>query len=355
MKHGPTAFVNSLTELGLNMEYLRAVKSLFSINEKTGETNWTFAMNKFAELQRRTRHYQETMGGAQERVMGELGPIEAIKQGQLPSYMSMREAMIKLGSAPVALSDLISAVPMGLAQYTKSKREGASEGDAVAMANRAIRRAHGSTAVTSRPAIARGGAFASYLSSLYGFFSHIMNRQFELGWRVRDAAGLVKTEPIEAMKQVPGLAGMLFSYVIFPAMIEELVTPLTNEERESWGKKIAKGLTFSTCSSWIGARDFCHAALNLHDPQAGMWDATLKTGTDVARDLAKGKEAFGPQHRGATIQHGITLLGAVSGWTNAAEGKVSKFIHNQSVGIEKPRGWNDWYKGLRFGTTKERR
>jgi len=355
MKHGPTAAMNSITEVG-PLNYLEATRSLFSINEATGQNNWAFAMDKSGELQRRTRHYQETMGGAQERVMGELTPTEAIKLGKLPSYTSLRESLIRLGSYPVALSDLLSAVPTWLAQYKISIREGLTEGDAIYMADRAVRRAHGSTAITSRPEIARGRGLANYLSSLYGFFSHIWNRQFELGWRMREAAGLVKEgEFAGAAREVPRLGVMLFSYVIFPAAIEELVTPMTTDDRSSWGKKAAKAVAFGLGSSWIGIRDVVHAALELRDPQAGLISTTLKTGVDVARDLSKFPQTFDKQHMGTTIQHGITAFGAATGLTNAPEGRAAKFIHNYAVGIERPRGWHDWYHGLRFGTTRELR
>jgi hypothetical protein len=355
MKHFPTAGINSFTEIN-PLVFLKNVKSLFSVREGVGESNWSFAMDNSAELQRRTRHYSETMGGAQDRVLGELGPIEALKKGQLPSYTSLRESVIKFGSTPVALSDLLSAVPTWLGAFeTAMKDPGMTRGDAVYLADRAVRRAHGSTAVTSRPGIARAGGLSSYLASLYGFFSHIWNRQFELGWRMRESVGLVKEgEYAAAAKELPKQVAMLFSYVIFPAVIEELVTPLTTDDKSSWGKKASKALAFGLGSSWVGIREVVHAMLHLQDPQAGLMTTVLKTGTDMSRDLSKGAQAFDKQHVGMTIQHGITAFGAVTGLTNAQEGKAVRFIHDYATGVQKPRGWNDWYKGIRYGTMKER-
>lgn len=340
MKHGPTAAVNSITEVG-PINFLKAVKGLTEVNEATGESNWSFAMNTSEELARRHRHYIETLRGSSEKVLGK---------------QSFRDTMIKLGAYPVAISDLLSAVPTWLAQYEASMKAGEDHGSSIFMADRAVRRAHGSSVITNRPALMRGGPMAQWVSSLYGFFSHILNRQYELAWRAGDTLGLVKEgEYSKAAENVPRLSAMFFSYVIFPALIEELVTPMTNDEKESWGKKAAKGLVRGMASSWIGIRDIAQAALSGHDPAAGLMATTAKAATDLYRDLAKGKETFSKQHAGNIIQHAFTAFGALTGLTNAQEGRTGKFIYNYATGQEKPKGVGDWWHGLRTGTIKERK
>lgn len=339
LKHGPTAAINSLTEVG-PINFLRAAKGLFSINEATGETNWAFAMRTSEELQRRRRNYNETLGGAQDKMLGQ---------------QSLRETVVELGSTPVALSDLLSAVPTWLAQYEKTMGEGRPHGDGVFMGDRAVRRAHGSTAVTNRPGIVRGsGALGSWLASLYGFFNHIMNRQYELVWKAGDTLGMVKEgEYKKAMAMTPGLTAGLFSYILFPALIEELVTPLGDDKKESWGVKAAKGLTFTVSSSWIGIRDIAAAALHGRDPTVGLLTTTAKTGTDLFRDLSKDRP-LSKEKAGSIIQHGATFMGALTGLTNAQEGKAAKFIYNYNQGLEpKPKGPWGWATGLRFGTLKK--
>src|SRR5581483_11814565 len=90
----------------------------------------------------------------------------------------------------------------------------------------------GSSVITNRPLVMRTGPLGSWFASLYGFFNHIMNRQYELAWKAGDTLDLVKKgEYKKAMAEVPGIAGMLFSYVIAPAIIEELVTPLASDKK----------------------------------------------------------------------------------------------------------------------------
>lgn len=339
MKHGPTAAMNSLTEVG-PMNFAKAVAGLFSKNEATGETNWRFAMDTSEELARRHRHYVETIKGADEKVMG---------------TSSMRETMIKLGSYPVAMSDLLSAVPTWLAKYETSMREGADHGTAVFDADRAVRRAHGSSVITNRPAVMRGGAMAQWMSSLYGFFSHILNRQFEMAWKAKDTLGLAKEgEFKEAMSRTPELTAMFFSYVVFPAVIEELVTPLGDDKHESWGVKAGKALAHSLSGSWIGLRDLVNGMVSGRDPSAGLMSTAFKTISDTFRDMKK-DQPMSKQHAGTFLQHFITMVGGLTGLTNAQEGRVAKLVYNYSTGQEKPKGFAQWWHGLRFGTVKEGR
>ena len=231
-------------------------------------------------------------------------------------------------------------------------REHGVHGDAVFEADRAVRRAHGSSVVTNRPQIMRTGPLGSWLASLYGFFNHIMNRQYELAWKAGDTLGMVKDgEYAKAMKEVPGITGMMFSYVLFPALVEELVTPLTNDKHESWGKMAAKSIGFSLASSWIGIRDIASAALNGRDPSVGLLGTAYKTVTDTVRDLNKDRP-FSKANAGALLQHVATTLGAMTGLVNAQVGKAARFGLDVANRQEHPKGPWGWMVGLRYGTLK---
>jgi Large polyvalent protein associated domain 22 len=342
LKHGPTALVNSITEVG-PLNFANAVRGLFSINEQTGESNWQFAMNKSEELQRRHQNWTETIGGG-----------AAIATGEATTFQALRQTLIKAGATPVAISDLLSSVPTWLAKYKEIKDDGGSEGDAIHLADRAVRRAHGSTVITNRPAIMRSSnPLVQWTTSLYGFFSHVMNRQYELMWRSADALDMAKKGDLkEGLAQIPKLTTMFFSYIVFPAMIEELVTPMTNKEHESWGLKAAKTLTLGLSSSWPIIRDIVYAALNGKDPAFGLASTAQKTVTDLVRDLDRGKEAFGKPHAGKLIRDGATALGALTGLVTAPEGKAFEYMHDYAVGLEHPKGPWGVATGLRFGTMK---
>jgi hypothetical protein len=338
MKHGPTALVQSIMEVGPK-EFLQASKSLFSINEATGESNWKFAMETSQELQRRHRNYRETLSGATE----ELVPTS--------TFQSLRQTVLNVSSLPVSMSDLLSAVPTWLAQYRKSMADnGGIHGDAIFDADRAVRRAHGSTAITNRPVVMRGGTLSQWFASVYGFFNHIMNRQAELVWKTGDAFGLVKDgEYKEAMSKVPGISAMMFAYVLAPALIEEMVTPLVSDDKESWGKKAAKGVGFTLGASWVGVRDIASATLNGRDPSAGLISTAYQQVSNLARDWGK-KQPMNKEHAGKLIQDSVSVFGTATGLTPAQLGRSARFGFGVGAGTEHPKGPWGWLVGMRYGT-----
>lgn len=336
MKHGPTAAIQSLQEVGVG-NFAREVKDLL---KPGGGENWKFAMDTSEELQRRHRNYQETLGG---------GYKEAFQE------QNLRTIVQHIGSYPVAISDLMSAVPTWLAEYRTQIESGASKGDAVFAADRAIRRAHGSTAMTNRPVVMRGGATAQWFSSVFGFFSHIMNRQVELVWRAGDTLDKAKNGELkEALAETPKLASGLFAYVIWPTLVEEMITPLSNDQHESWGAWAGKSLVKDLSASWIGVRDVVQAILSGHDPSMGLVGSMFKGGADVGKDVVamatKGKE-----RAGKLIEHGASALGAATGLTTAQMGRTGEFAYNVMSGKDKPKGIGEWLHGLRYGVSKQKK
>lgn len=339
LKHGPTAFVQSMQEVG-GLRFLKAARGLFSIDDATGETNWQFAMQNSQELQRRHRNYEETLSGATQK----LAPTS--------TFDSLRQTVLKYSSYPVALSDLASAVPTWLAQYEKSLEEGGTHGDAISDADRAVRRAHGSTAITNRPGIMRDAN--PWLTSVYSFFNHIMNRQAELVWNAGDMLGAVKDGDYDkAMAKIPQISGQLFAYVVAPAIIEQLVSPQQSKPSDSWEKKAAKAVGFTLGASWVGVRDFTSFLTSGFDPSVGIASTAYNTMANVARDFGK-NEPFNKVHAGKLIQDASALAGLATGLVPEQVGRSARFLYGVNQGTEHPRGPWAWLTGLRYGTNRRR-
>lgn len=339
-KHGMTAGFNSMTEVG-PINFLRAMSKLLRTNDVTATTNWRFAIDRSEELQRRMRNWTDIMLHRPELTLQRMG---------------WREALITLGSKPVAVSDLLSSVPTWLAQYEKSVRLGKDEGQAVFEADRAVRRAHGSSVITNLPGIMRGNAWLRTFTSLYGFFSHMLQKQFELSWKFKDTIGGIRAGDLSAAKQyAPQLVAGFVSYVIIPAVVEELVTPYVGSDKDSWGVRAAKSMATGLTSSWIGARDFVHGIINWADPSAGLIGTFMKNGTKLSRDLAKGEEAFSRRYMGKTLADTITTVGMLTGFGNAQMGRVAQFIQRWLTGLDRPETIWDWMHGLTTGTLERRR
>lgn len=344
LKHGPTAWANSMIEVGSG-RYLKALTNLLKRDEITSETNWRFAKDTSEELQRRDQHWRESIQGAQDT----LGP------------RTLRENIMYYASKPLALSDLLSAVPTWMAAYEKAMEEGEFHGDAVRYADRAVRRAHGSSAITSKPGVMRGSPLSRWFTSFYVFFNHIVNRQYEMVWQGAEALRLVRQgDMADGLKLAGKIAGpMLFSYILFPALIEEIVNPLPSDHKDSWAMWGAKMLAKDVTASWIGYRDLADAMLTGRDPHMGLIDSAVQPFTNTYRDLMK-PHPFGREHMGKLLRDGLTFVGMATGLVNAQAGRTAQFIYNYGTGQEHPKGFNpfnrkSWPGAIWHGTTKEPR
>ena len=350
MKHGPTAFGLSMKEIGagdfipkffgVNSEkFAHWVKGLFNLNSETAETAWKFAVDNSLELQRRDRNWQESLYG--------------VEAGLTPGdkYAPWRQRIMEWGSKPVALSDMMSAVPTWLAKYHEEIENGASHGDAVFEADRSVRRAHGSTASTNRTAIQRN--VTPWLTAVYNFWSEIMNRQVETIWRAGEAAKLTDGGSLaKGLAWSKIVAGGAFAYVIWPAIVESMVSPEVHDEDDPWAKKAAIQLAFTLGSSWVGVRDMTHGLVSGRDPQFGLTGTAYQATTNWWRDIHK-EDAFDESNRGKFLQDSAFFVGAMTGLMPLQAGRIMRFAHDVGTGEENPDNAWQWLVGARYGTTKK--
>lgn len=335
-KHFFTALVNSTREVGLK-DFSSAMSSLLSRDPVSGETNWRFSMDTSEELQRRSRNWRDTTVGANK---------EAISQSTL------RETILEIGTTPVALSDLLSAVPTWLAAYNKAI-ETEDHGTSTYLADRAVRRAHGSTAITNLPAIARGGGLNSWISSLYGFFGNQLQRRVEIAWDMAKATRSIKAGEIgQGMKLVPKITGDVFAYVILPSLIEEAITSQLSDDHKGLIQRGAETIINGMASSFIGIRDLVHGVTSGHEPSVGLISAIMHDSANTYHDLARGRQMFNKEHMGNTIQHTVTFLGEMTGLVNESEGRALHYLYDVSTGQQRPRNTGDVIRGLRHGQQK---
>lgn len=338
LKHGPTAAIMSSREVG-TINFLSAVKSLYGQSPELGKTNSEFAMKYSEELQRRERHWQDTIAGEHKEIEGS---------------STLREKVIEKGSWLVAQSDMLSAKPTWVAQYNKSIGEGLSHGESIDLADRAVRRAHGSTAQTNQPALVRGGGpLHGWLTSVYGFFGTAMNRRIEIAHKLNDTYQLGKEGEIkQAAAKVPGLAADIFTYVIWPTIVEEWVTGLSTEDKRGWGSHLISGATMGLASSVLYLRDLVHGLASGHDPGVGLLSSVVHDFANVARDATRGREAFNRQHAGKTVGDVLTVFGEGTGMAPKVIGNATRFGIDLVNKQQHPRNASEWARGFTRGTAK---
>jgi hypothetical protein len=300
-------------------------------------------VNAQHEIMRRDRNWEETLYG------------EMLKQRPGGRGESWSNQIAKYSSKPVAWSDMFSARAAFLGAYMKAIDEGSSHGDAIYLGERAVRRAHGSTALTNRPAIMRDTN--PWWTSVYTFFNDIVNRQIEMLWRAgemtRDAKEMGKWEAAKA--HGPAIAATLFSAVIAPAIIEELISPSggPDAKHESLSTKIWKGGAYTLASGLPGVRDFVHGVLYGTDPTpAGMLRTGASLGQNVYRDVFTKKQPISPAHAQRMIHDSFGLAAMLTGLVTQPMGNVAAFGYGVEHGTEHPKGPWGWLVGSRYGTLK---
>jgi hypothetical protein len=345
LKHFPTALVNSLQQVG-PVNFAREAGAIIR-GGFSASTDWKMAMDKSDELARRMHNFFDLIKGDTGNIK-----ISGLRTGPINSYLKARDVAMYFGQYPVAVSDLISAVPTWLAEYKKQIAFGTDEGNAKFLADRAVRQAHGSSVFTNKPEIMRvRNPVANSVTQLYGFFNEILQKQYQIGWRIKDAYHLAREGDIkEAVSGVPKIASMLFYYGVLPTFFEELASGGGDPRQGLLHRAVGFALTAVT-SSLPFIRDVAYSVINARDPNIGILNDTAKGFTDTLRDLESGK-ALTAARAGKFLEHLTIMTGYASGLVNAQEGKMAEYITNYLNHREHPKGAWDWAAGLRYGTNK---
>ncbi len=369
LKHGPTALVMSSRVVGAReflpqfgkqlverlagdplrkaMElvgadnYAEAVKGLYAQSPELGLSMSEFAMKHSEALQRRERHWQDTIAGETKELKGE---------------STLREKIIQKGSWLVAQSDMLSAKPTWIAEFNKRQREGLSFGESVNLADDAVTRAHGTTGRADIPELVAGGGPAhGWLTSVYGFMGTRMQRMIEIGHQLNDIHQLRKEKELnEAFKRAPKLLGDLMTFAVWPIIVEEAVVGLGTEDRRTALQRLASGLTLGMSSSVLYLRDLVHGLTAGHEPGVGLLSSAGHDTATAVKDLLKGKEAFSKQHAGKTVGDILTLLGETKGVSPKVVGNAARFGIDLVNKQTHPRSASEVFRGVTRGTTKLR-
>ena len=269
---------------------------------------------------------------------------------------NLREKIVEAGSTAVAWSDMVSAKPTWLASYNKYIANGLSHGESVALAERSVRRAHGSTAETNQPPLVRGGGpLHSWLTSVYGFFGTAMQRRIETAHKVNDAWQLGKEGEINKASKKLGSAFVDFmTYMVWPTIVEEAVQGIGSDDHRTWGTKLISGATAGAASSVLYLRDLVHGAISGHEPGVGLMSSALHDTANVFRDVARGRDALNRQHAAKTVGDLLTFGGEATGMMPKIVGNAARYGISVKQGQEKPKSIADVLLGITKGTQKRR-
>jgi hypothetical protein len=356
-KHATTAAVMSAKELGPNTftgalklgkitaevaldSFRHAVGDLFGKSEYLGESISQFIDRNSEEIQRRERHFQDTVGSTH----------EALTQGA-----TLRDKVAYWGAKGVAISDKISAKPLWLGKYREVMGETGDHGLAVSQANLSVRRAHGSTAITSLPRVAAsGGLMEPWVTSLYGFMGANMQRRIEIAHDVSDAWKLAKGKELgAAAKALPKILDSVMSNVIWVGIVEETVASQFTDDRRTGLQHALSAVSTTLAQTIIGLRDMSYSLSHGRAPQVGLLSGALEEVTAPFRDLTK-PNPLSAANAGKLVADTITTLGDLKGIGPKPIARAAGYgidVFNQK---QNPQGAGDVWRGVMSGQQKLR-
>jgi hypothetical protein len=187
----------------------------------------------------------------------------------------------------------------------------------------------------------------------YTFFNDMLQRQYETAWRAKDIKGYREDgNYLKGKEEVSKVATGIWTYFLFPAIVEQAISPIIFNQQDGYVKMGAEILARDFASSWPIARDIVGAFLSGRDPSLSIWASGGKAVYDVARDISKGEISLSKEKAGKTIKHTATMFGATLGVANSQMGRWGEFAHDWATGVQRPHGPAQWYTAFRLGDIK---
>jgi hypothetical protein len=339
-KHGPTAFVTSVSQLGIP-KMLDAYKDIFLGDEESGASVRKMMYDKSALMRGRQRYFMDS-------IFGSVGKIHN-DNTLISKALHWREWGQWVATQPVALSDAVSAEPLWWGTYKDAKARGHEEGPAVYMADKAVRKAHGAGGEVGQPLIIN--QVSKWITPMYNFYNSVLNKSVESYWRAGEARRAWKEgDLVSARKNMKAAAVGGFVSLIMPPLIHDIVSPPHTTEDDSWEMRIFKYMIMPYASFVPMGGNIAEYLSGGSSPDFGLQTAAMKQAFDFARDFTHhGKHADSPAADEKKVRDG----GAALGWLGLPAGRMlgnwAAGAYGLGTGNQQPQGFGDAWSMLRFG------
>lgn len=219
-------------------------------------------------------------------------------------------------------------------EYKNALEAGRSEGDAIALADSAIRGRHGSGAVSDLPRIMRSNEAMKLATVFYGFFNTMYNWQRQIPGAVKRGDYMQAAQAAWGAALVPAAFGIL----LFNKKTED----------ESFPATIAKGIALQLGGTVPFLREFANLALegqSARSPWSSLIDAAVTGYKDIAKRV-KGKPGD------KELKHAANAIGLLGGLPMGQIGRTGQFAYDVQAGRQRPKSINEWMRGIIHGEAK---
>ncbi len=265
----------------------------------------------------------------------------------------------KFGYHMLALSDNVSAMPTWLAAYEQEIKAGKSEGDAILVADKRVRQAHGASAGVDLPAIQRAGqgALGEAGRSTFGLFLSFQNHSYNRMWQqTRRYRGALQSmgdgDWAGGSRDFARAMAQTFFYIMAPTLIVKKLHDLQ------------AGHNDDSFTGWLSALG--HASFGGYPGANTLVDAVAKKPTSspieqaVTAQIATVENAWHAAHGDDRLvskrwlQQAITTAGIWGAPISGQMGATGQYLWDFSTGAPGGRTKNvgDFLHGVVYGPKK---
>lgn len=326
-KHTASAAVNVPAYVGP----AHALSAFGDIVRNPGEA-YRWADSKFAELGLRRHNIDQTFQEVNKQI-GE-GTLAKVDRN-----------FINYSHAAINEADYFTSVWVSTAAYKKAIGDGATEEEAVRLANKAVRETHGTADIMGRSWIERQN-WAKPFTMFYGFanrsFNNIMDTYDQAKLLAHDYQG-GKIEGADARREAASVIGRSIAYTMMVGAIEQGVAGLVSgqKDKKSPLKEIASDIGSQVAMSIPGVRDAYRYAEGKSKgldftPLGEMGQTIVATSKHIVQGKPEPEEI-------------AKSAGYLTGRPIVQPYHYGKYTWNYMMGDEDPQSFGDYYHGMASG------
>lgn len=257
-----------------------------------------------------------------------------------------------LGFAHIAFIDMnMVAIPTWLGAYKKAQSQGMEEADAIAYAEKVVRKSQGSGRKKDLAAIQRGGALNKFVTTFYTPSGVFFNQQ----WKA--------AQDIKAGNWGKAMAPTFYFLVLTSIMnaIREGDYPEDDDEDDldlqDYVEWAGRNIAFESVYGIPYARDAANAGERIlrgeyaefgNTPLTSVINAIVQGGIVGWKGIVEEEEL-----EGKDLAKIVNAIGFGVGLPSNQPGKTGGFAYDVYTGRVEPEGVMDWYKGLTSGKVEE--
>ena len=364
--HGGSALVNSIEQVGL-LTFLKTanatikdqvydVSARMLNNPNIGRGMVKEAMEQSGELRNRMHNLDDNLGYMLEKMSSSKGIGELLKEAGhgtvsvrdvAPAVAQSRQWFLQKSMFLVAALDQASAVPVWIAARDAALGEGRSLKDAVYIADKALRNAHGASGIVDIAPVQRNVMMKAF-SMFYNYFNHNTNQLLDAYFTI------AKNLPRERGRSTwQFLAERGIYYLAVPAMIHHALRGHSDPD-EGKGKTIAKALTTQITGGVPFVRDAWYGIESGREIRYTAMEKPLQALIDAMRDVSRETGVSKGKVSKNWVKHAVTAP-AVIGLSSAQIGRTTQFFYDWNTGRQVPHGFGELASGVIYGQVRQKK